>query len=116
MNGITRTQWIAISMLALGLVAGGVNTLSEFFGTGVAHKLASAASFLSSFVAGIQIILGGQGQQVLDVKNMPGIEKIDINSQANQTLAKLALDPTVDKVGIASGDKDAVLQTAKGNT
>ncbi len=113
---VTRTQWIAIVMLALGLIAGGANTLTEFFGAGIAAKLASAASFLSSFVAGAQIILGGQGQQVLDVKNMPGVEKIDINAQANQTLAKLALDPTVNKVGIASGDKDAVLETAKGNT
>lgn len=113
MGSVTRTQWIAILMLALGLIAGGTSQLTQFFGEGMAKNLASAASFLSSFVAGLQIILGGQGQQVLDVKNMPGVEKIDINAQANQTLAKLALDPTVDKVGIASGDKDAVLQTAR---
>lgn len=116
MDNITRTQWIAIIMLALGLIAGGANTLTEFFGAGIATKLASAASFLSSFVAGAQIILGGQGQQVLDVKNMLGVQRIEVNAQANQTLAKLAVDPTVDKIAPTLNAQDVVVETAKGNT
>lgn len=112
---ITRNQWIAIIILALGLISGATGQMTDIFGAGAAKSIASSASFLSSFVAGLQIILGGQSQQVLDVKNMPGVEKIDINAKANQTLAKMALDPSVDKVGITSGDKDAVIETAKGS-
>jgi hypothetical protein len=111
---ITRTQWIAIAMLALGLIAGGTSQLTELFGVGVAKNLSSAASFLSSFVAGLQIILGGQGQQIKDVAAMPGIEKVLVNASANQTAATLAVDPKQDKVAPTTAAMTAVENTAKG--
>lgn len=111
---ITRNQWIAILMLALGLIAGGTNTLSEFFGTGVASKLASAASFFSSFVAGIQIILGGQSTQVKDVLAMPGVERINVNENANKTLAAIAMDSSQPNISPTLKAMDVVTETAKG--
>ena len=113
---LTRNQWLALIGLALGLLAGGGSTMTELFGTGMAAKIAAAAGFLNSFVNGAILILSGQGQQILDVKAMPGVEKIDINANANQVLAKMALDPTVDKVGVIPEAASAVLQTAKGGT
>lgn len=111
---ITRTQWIAILMLALGLIAGGTTQLTEFFGAGTAKSLASAASFLSSFVAGLQIILGGQSAQVKDVLAMPGVDKININENANKTLATIAMDPSVNNISPTTSAMNVVANTAKG--
>lgn len=82
---ITRNQWIAISILALGLISGATGQMTDIFGAGAAKSIASAASFLSSFVAGVQIILGGQGQQIQDVRN------IAANSSSASPDAKQAL-------------------------
>lgn len=109
---ITRNQWIAIIILALGLISGATGQMTDIFGVGAAKSIASAASFLSSFVAGIQVILGGQGTQVKDVLAMPGVEKISVNGQANAALATLAVDPTVDKIAPTPAAESAVSATA----
>lgn len=112
---ITRNQWIAILILALGLISGATGQMTEIFGSGPAKSIASAASFFSSFVAGVQIILGGQGQQVRDVRAMDGVDRVLVNEKANQTLAKIATDPNEPKVGPAAPDLRNVLEsTAKG--
>lgn len=111
---ITRNQWIAITILALGLISGATGQMTDIFGSGPAKSIASAASFLSSFVAGIQVILGGQGQQIKDVAAMPGIDPIKINANASEAAAKVALDPAVDKVAPAIGAEQAVQTIAKG--
>lgn len=111
---ITRNQWIAIIILALGLISGATGQMTDIFGSGPAKSIASAASFLSSFVAGIQVILGGQGQQIRDVAAMPGVEPIKINTNASEAAAKVALDPSVDKVAPAPGSEQAVQNIAKG--
>lgn len=95
---ITRNQWIAITILALGLISGATGQMTDIFGAGAAKSIASAASFMSSFVAGVQIILGGQAQQVKDVRNMDGVQHIEVNEKANATLAALAVDPTEVKI------------------
>lgn len=95
---ITRNQWIAITILALGLISGATGQMTDIFGAGPAKSIASAASFMSSFVAGIQVILGGQGQQVKDVRNMEGVQHIEVNEKANPTLAALAVDPNEPKI------------------
>ena len=114
LSNLTRNQKLALVGLLLGLLAGGGSTMTELFGTGVAAKIAAAAGFLNSFVNGAIVILSGQGQQVLDVKNMPGVERIDVNEKANQTLAKMALDPAVDKVSASTDAIPAVIETARG--
>lgn len=114
MSNITRNQWIAITILALGLISGATGQMTDIFGAGAAKSIASAASFLSSFVAGIQVILGGQGQQVKDVRAMDGVEKIEVNAKANPTLAALAVDPKEDKISPTAAAMTAVENTAKG--
>lgn len=110
---ITRNQWIAIVILALGLISGATGQMTDIFGAGAAKSIASAASFMSSFVAGVQIILGGQRQQVLDVKNMPGVEPIRVNEKAGPALAAMAVDPTVDKISPTDEARDIVAQIAR---
>lgn len=110
---ITRNQWIAIVILALGLISGATGQMTDIFGAGIAKSIASSASFLSSFVAGVQIILGGQGQQVKDVRNMDGVQHIEINEKANTTLAALAVDPNEPKIApsqAAAGRVEAIAE------
>lgn len=112
---LTRNQILALVGLALSLLAGGGATMTELFGAGMTAKIAAAAAFANSFINGAILILSGQGQQILDVRAMPGVQNIDINAQANQTLAKMAMDPTVDKVRATPEAAPTVLETAKGN-
>ena len=57
----------------------------------------------------------GWGGMVRDVAAMPGVESIKINSQANQTLASVAVDPEQPKVGATTPQTRDILQdTAKG--
>src|SRR4051812_47098525 len=114
MNSITRNQWIAIIILALGLISGATGQMTDIFGAGLAKSIASSASFLSSFAAGIQVILGGQAQQVKDVRSMDGVQNIEVNDRANPVLATLAVDPLESKISVAPGALPQVTATAKG--
>lgn len=113
MLGITRNQWIAIALLVLSVNMGATSQFTDLFGAGVAKTIVSISSLGSSILAGIQIILGGQSQQVQDVRAMPGVEKIEVNEQANKALATLAVSPDDNKVTIKPGDAQAVAATAK---
>lgn len=111
---ITRNQWIAILLLALGLIGGATGQMTDIFGAGMAKSIASAASFLSSFVAGIQVILGTQTAQVKDVLAMPGIEHVSVNSRATQSLAAVAVDPSVNKIAPTQAAQTQVEAVAEG--
>ncbi len=111
---ITRNQWIAITILALGLISGATAQMTDIFGPNLAKSIASAASFLSSFVAGIQVILGTQTAQVKDVLAMPGIEHVSVNDKASQNLAAVAVDPTVNKIAPTQAAQVAVEAVAEG--
>ena len=115
MMNLTRNQMLALGSLGLGLLAGGGSTLTELFGQGLATKIAASAGFLNSFVSGAILILSGQIQQIKDVSAMPGVERISVNTSANQALAQVATDPTQPKVGATDAGTRATLQdTAKG--
>ncbi len=43
---------------------------------------------------------------------MPGIEKINVNAAANQTLATIAMDPNVDKIAPTPSALATVTKTA----
>lgn len=111
---ITRNQWIAIAILILSVNMGATTQLTDLFGAGVAKTIVSLSSLGSSILAGIQLILGGQGTQVKDVLAMPGIQKIDVNAMANPTLAAIAVDPRQDKISPTPAAQSVVEATAKG--
>lgn len=70
--------------------------------------------FVSACLAVVATVTSSQGAQVKSVLDMPGVDKIDINAQANKTLAALAVDKTVDKIAPTQGAEAAVIATAKG--
>jgi len=111
---ITRTQWFAIAVLFLTILTGGSAQLTDLIGTYPTKLVISFSTLATGFLAGVQIILGGQGTQVKDVLAMPGIQKVEVNAQANPTLAAIAVDPTVNKIAPTQAAQVQVETIAKG--
>lgn len=114
MSSITRNQWLGLMILASSILMGGASQLDILVGVVASKAIVAGMILLNAFLAGAVVILGGQGQQVKDVLAMQGVQKIDVNAQANTTLAKLATDPTVDKIGPTPAAMAKVEATAKG--
>lgn len=113
---ITRNQWFAITILLLTVLTGGSAQLTDLIGPYGTKLVISFSTLATGFLAGVQIILGGQGQQVRDVAAMPGVDNIAVNTQASPALASVATDPEQKKVGGTSASVQNILvQTAKGN-
>jgi hypothetical protein len=113
---ITRGQWLAIAILFFTVLTGGSAQLVELVGAGMTKAIIALSTLVTGFLAGLQIILGGQGQQIKDVRAMDGVAKVLINENANPTLAKIATDPTEPKVGAETpAARQTLLETAKGN-
>ena len=113
--GITRNQWIAIFILILSVNMGATAQLTDLFGPYAAKLVVSFSSLGSSILAGVQIILGGQGTQVKDVAAMPGVERISINASATDGIAAAALDPKLSNVGATTPEVRSIL-TAKSSS
>lgn len=112
---VTRNQWFAIIILLLTVLTGGSAQLTELIGPYGTKVVISFSTLATGFLAGVQIILGGQGQQVRDVAAMPGVERITVNTSANQTLAQVATDSAQLKVGaVDAGTRTVLRDTAQG--
>lgn len=112
---ITRNQWFAIIILGLTVLTGGSAQLTDLIGPYATKVVISFSTLATGFLAGVQIILGGQAAQVRDVAAMPGVERVSVNASANPTLAGVALDPAQAKVGATTPEARAVLtETVKG--
>lgn len=112
---ITRNQWFAIAVLLLTVLTGGSAQLTDLVGAYATKVIISFSTLATGFLAGVQIILGGQGQQVRDVAAMPGVERVSVNAAASPTLASVAVDPAQYKVGATTPEARTVLaDKAKG--
>jgi hypothetical protein len=112
---VTRNQWFAIIILLLTVLTGGSAQLTDLVGPYMTKVIISFSTLATGFLAGVQIILGGQGQQVRDVAAMPGVERVSVNATANPTLASVAVDPTQNKVGATTSEvRSTLINTAKG--
>lgn len=115
--GITRNQWFAIIGVVLSALMTSTAFLTDSFGPTLAHSIVGTAGFVNIIMNGIVVILTGQAQQVRDVSAMPGVDRIVVNTGANQTLAKVATDPEQPKVGADTDEAQKTLQTiAKGTS
>lgn len=104
-------QALSITLVVLGVMTASTSQMTEIFGVTTAKYIISIAGLLMSTLAGIQGVISSQGSLVKDVQAMPGIESIQVNKQANATLAALAIDPST-KVEIKPGAEQAVNATA----
>lgn len=112
---LTRGQIIAITIAVLSVLAGSTAQLTDLFGAGIAKYIISSATLANTVLSSVLAVITGQGSQIRDVLNMPGVERVSVNSSANATLAALAVDPTVNKIAPTAAAMDTVTATAKGN-
>ncbi len=84
---LNTKQLLGIVGAILSALIAGTSQLVDLFGPGVAKNIVSLAALLNSVLSSILVVFNSQGSTVRDVLAMPGVEKIDINGAANQTLA-----------------------------
>ena len=117
---LTTVQKIGLSIGVLGFLSTAGTQLTDVFAPfgSLAPVLVKEIVSLSGLVSGVlgivMAFLTGQANAVKAVQAMPGVESIQVNAQANPTLAALAVDPAQPKIDIApSTTKDTIAQIAK---
>jgi hypothetical protein len=110
---ITRNQWLQIIGVVIGACIAASSLWTQLFGATTSQVIVSLLGLSNTILAGITFILTGQSQQIRDVAAMPGIQAINVNAQANPTLASIAIDPSQSKVAPTADAKAAVTQIAK---
>lgn len=111
---LNTKQLLGIIGVVLGVLITSSSALTDIFGVGTAKTIIALAGMLNSTVSGVLMVLNSQGSTIKDVLAMPGVEKINVNGQANKTLSAIAVDPNQDKIGPTPAAMDVVTQTAKG--
>lgn len=86
--------------------------LTDLFGPGVAKEIVSVAGLLNMTLQSVMVAITSQGSTVKDVLAMPGVDKINVNAQANATLAAIAVDPKVDRISPTPAALESVTRTA----
>ena len=109
---LTINQWISIALVVLGVNVASTAQLTDLMGPQAAKYIVSLSGLLMSIVAGVQGIISGQASQLKAVQAMPGVETILVNKQANQTLARLALDQAQPKIDVLPEAAKAVRDIA----
>lgn len=109
---LTPKQWLAIIVAVLSAMAAATSQMTEIFGPTLAKSIMAGAGLLNTILSSILAILSSQTSLVKDVQAMPGVDKITVNAQANQTLATIATDPQNTKVEPTPGAAAAVQRTA----
>lgn len=107
-------QIISIIGAVLGVLMISTTQLTDLFGAGVAKTLVSIAGLVNTILSSVMAVLTSQGSTVKDVLAMPGVEKININADANKTLASLAIDPAINKISPTPDAMNQVTKTAEG--
>lgn len=105
-------QVISIIGAVVSALMVATSQLTDLFGAGVAKEIVSASALGNMILQSVMISLTGQGNTVRDVLDMPGVEHINVNGAANQTLAEIAMDPSQIKISPTDAARDRVTQTA----
>lgn len=113
MPKLTPLQILGIILVINGALIGSAAQLTDLMGPLAAKYVVSIASLGNSILGGIVTMLSGQGAQVKNVLAMPGVEHIDVNSQANAALATIAVDPAQQKIAPTAEAKSEVTAIAK---
>ena len=109
---LTPNQILAIIAAVISALVAASTQLTDIFGPTLAKSIVSGASLVSVILNSIIAGLTGQGAQIKQVLAMPGIEKITVNAQANQTLSAIAIDPSVNKISPTPAAQDDVTKKA----
>lgn len=89
--------------------------LTDLFGSTVAKNVSSAAGLVNLMINAVMVALTGnltQDQQVKQVLDMKGVERLRVNADASPALATLAMDPNVNKISPTDEARFVVAATA----
>jgi|GEM_PF-7030294 len=112
---LTSKQIFQIASGVIGGLITGAALLQTLFGQDLTIKIVAVLGIANIILGSVGAALSGQANLVRDVSAMPGVARVSINADANQTLAQVAVDPSQPKVGATTPDVRATLQTiAKG--
>lgn len=114
MANLTGKQILSIIAAVVSALMLATTQLTDIFGPTVAKSIVSVAALANMIINSVVVALTGQATLVKDVLAMPGVEKISVNEKANQALAQVAVDPSVNKIAPTNAAMDAVTATAKG--
>lgn len=109
-------QILAILTATLAVLMVSTSQLTDLFGPTITKSITAGAGLVNMILSAWLAVLSSQGSTIRDVAAMPGVEKIQVNAQANQTLAAVATDPTQPKVGATPGAQAEVKAIAVGET
>jgi len=109
---LNRNQIIAIMIALLAVLGGSTAQLTDLVGPALTKIIIAASTLGTTALSSVLAVITSQGSQVRDVLAMPGIEKINVNAAANQTLATIAMDPNVDKIAPTPSALATVTKTA----
>ena len=105
-------QILSLAIVVLGVLMVSTTQLTDIVGPTMTKTIVSLSSILNSILAGTLGVLTSQMNTVKDVQDMPGVDKIVVNKDANSTLANLAVDPANAKIESNAADQAAVQRTA----
>lgn len=89
--------------------------MTDLFGSTVAKNVASGAGLVNLMINSVMVALTGnltQDQQVKQVLDMKGVERLRVNESASPALAALAMDPNVNKIAPTDEARSVVAATA----
>lgn len=89
--------------------------LTDLFGAGTAKYIVSAAGLGNLIINSVMAAITGtlsQDQQVKQVLDMKGVERLRVNENASPALAVLAMDPNVNKISPTDEARSVVAATA----
>lgn len=127
---LTPLQIVGIILIVNGALSGSVGELTDLLGPVWAKHILSIAVIGSGICGGFVTMFGGTGTQIRNVVADPqaqealvkavlamrGVEKININAQANTVLATMAVDPAINKIAPTQASMQEVTATAKAAT
>lgn len=112
---LTPKQWFLAAQAFVSSLITSAALLNPILGEKNALVVVAILGIFNLAMGSVSAVLSSQNNVVKEVAAMPGVERIDINAKANQTLAAIALDPNVDKVAATAQAIPTVVETAKGN-
>lgn len=115
--GLTSKQWFNIvsGSIASLITAGALFT--SLFGETTTLKIIAVLGLVNIVLSSVGAALSGPDNQQTQIRNvlaMPGVEKLEVNDKASQTLASMAVNPVIDKIGPTSATEAKVAAIAKG--
>ena len=112
-KNLTPTQWLLLGISTAAFLNASTAQLTEWFGPKVAHDIITAIGFVQGLVSAWVMVLTNQTSTVTQVLAMPGVEKLDVNGRAGKALAKMAINPNINKISPTPAAMEAVTAIAK---